>query len=115
MVITDVMGDVENERDKDGKIKKGYMYKVPGVPVIGSDGKPQSGMVGSETTQNVDDFRILERQKIAEDVIEWLHECKHITYDIFHKNYTQTHNYFDDFDKFNDLVKSPHLKTLKEK
>jgi len=116
MVITDLMGDVENERDKGGKIKKGYMYKVPGVPVIGSDGKPQSGMVGSETTQNVDDFRILERQKIAEDILNGNMSAKHITYDIFHKDYSvNTWDYYDDFDKLKRLAKSPHFERPERK
>lgn len=110
LVITDLMADVENERDKGGKIKKGYLYKIPGVPVTGSDGKPQSGMVGSETTQNVDDFRILERQKLASDIISGYISSKHITHDIFHKNYTvETHNYWDNFNDYKRLAKNPHF------
>lgn len=110
LVITDLMSDVENERDKGGKIKKGYLYKIPGVPVIGSDGKPQSGMVGSETTQNVDDFRVLERQKLAADLISGHIASKHITHDIFHKNYTvETYNYWDDFKDYVRLAKNAHF------
>ena len=110
VVITDIMGDVENERAPEGKVKKGYLFKIPGVPVVGSDGKPISGMVGSETTQNVDDFRVLERNTIAKDVIKGAIASKHITYDIFHKSYTtDTYNYFDDgFSKMTRLSKDIH-------
>ena len=108
LIITDVMGEITSDR-KDGKTPKGYLFKIPGVPVYGSDGKPQSGMVGSETTQNVDDFRIDNRQRIGEDVIDGYLANKHITHDIFHKSYsTQTFNYFDDFDKYQRLAKEPH-------
>ena len=99
------MGDVENERDKGGKIKKGYMYKVL-VFCNWFRWQAQSGMVGSETTQNVDDFRILERQKIAEDILNGNMSAKHITYDVFHKNYSINEwDYYDDFDKLKRLAK----------
>ena len=88
------------------KSKKDICTKFIIVPVIGSDGKPQSGMVGSETTQNVDDFRILERQKIAEDILNGNMNAKHITYDVFHKNYSINEwDYYDDFDKLKRLAK----------
>ena len=107
IVITDLMGDITTAR-KEGSPPKGYLYKVPGVPVYGSDGKPLSGMVGSETTQNVDDFRASDRSRIGEDVIAGDIASKHITHDIFHKSIdTQTFNYWDDFDKSTRLSKIP--------
>jgi hypothetical protein len=108
LVITDLMSETASERPE-GKIKKGYLYKIPGVPVIGSDGKPVSGMVGTETIQNVDDFRILSRQTIGLDTVKGNIASKHITHDIFHKGYSvNSYNYFDDFDKIHRVSKKPH-------
>ena len=110
VIITDIMGDVENERGPEGKVKKGYLFKIPGVPVVGNDGKPMSGMVGSETTQNVDDFRVLERNTIGKDILNGAIASKHITHDIFHKSYTvDSYNYFDDgFSKMTRISKGVH-------
>lgn len=108
LVITDIMDQVDSERDE-GKVKKGYLYKIPGVPVYGSDGTPQSGMVGSETTQNVDDFRVLDRQRLAQDLLNGHISGRHITHDIFHKSYSvDTWNYWEDFDKLQRISKNPH-------
>lgn len=109
LVITDVMADVMSERDNGGQITKGYLYKIPGIPVIGSDGKPRSGMVGSETSQNVDDFRILTRNPYGKDVIDGQLVSKHITHDIFFKQYqVEEYNYWDDFDKSKRIGSTPH-------
>lgn len=107
IVITDVMAQASSVR-ADGKLKKGYHYKIPSIPIIGDDGKPTSGMVGDETMQNVDDFRVDDRQLFAEDITKGYIASKHITHDIFHKSYNiETYNYFDDFSKQKRLAKFP--------
>jgi len=109
VVITDVMAEVSAERDKGEQVKKGYLYKIPGIPVHGADGKPKSGMVGSETMQNVDDFRVLERQTYAKDAINGNIATKHITHDIFHKSYdVQRFDYWKDFNKVKRIGAERH-------
>jgi len=96
--ITDTMGETKSDR-KEGKLTKGYLFKIPGVPTYGADGKPQSGMVGSETTQNIDDFRVFTRANVGEDVVNGHLFSKHITHDIFHKSLTTNeYNYFKEMD-----------------
>jgi len=115
LVITDVMGDVASERTDGSTVKKGYLYKIPGIPVTGSDGKPKSGMVGSETLQNVDDFRVLERGTIGKDLIEGNLASRNITHDIFHKSYSvEEYNYFNDFNKTQRLGARTHYETPSE-
>lgn len=114
MVITDVMSEVEAERP-DGPVRKGYLYKIPGIPVTGSDGKPVSGMVGSESAQNVDDFRILQRQSIGKDIINGNLAMKHITHDLFTKEViVETYNYFDKFHDVTRLSATPHYEAPRE-
>lgn len=108
LIITDVMADVQQVRPE-GSVKKGYLYKIPGVPITGSDGKPVSGMVGSESVQNVDDFRILERNSIGKDIVGGYLATKHITHDLFNKSITVNEfKYFDDFNKIQRLSDSVH-------
>jgi len=110
--ITDKYAEAEAIR-AGGKVKKGYLYKVPGIPTIGSDGKPTSGAVGDETLQNVDDFRVDYRQTYLKDVNDGFLSSKHITHDLFFKNYkVDTYDYFDSYEdkkkKIKRIGKIPH-------
>ena len=108
LIITDVMAEVSSERPG-GNVKKGYLYKIPGIPITGSDGNPTSGMVGQESAQNVDDFRVLERQSIGKDIIDGYLATKHITHDLFNKSVTvREFNYFNDWNKLQRLGDGPH-------
>lgn len=99
VVITDLIEEIPADR-KNGAIKNGYLYKVPGVPTYGADGKPLSGMVASESAQNVDDFRIDEKSNYLSDIQNGNLSSKHIIHDTFHKSYqVQTYNYFNSYDK----------------
>ena len=114
IVITDLMAQVETERPG-GAIRKGFLYKIPGIPVQGSDGRPQSGTTGTESAQNVDDFRILERQPIGKDIIDGFIANKHITVDIFNKELiTEEFYYHDDFGKFKRLASKKHYDAPRE-
>jgi hypothetical protein len=116
VVITNSMEEIPSDR-KNGAIKSGYLYKVPGVPSYGADGKPISGMMASESAQNVDDFRIDERSNYLSDLNGGTLAAKHITHDSFHKSYSvQTYDYFNSYDpkskKFGSKLKrlSPNPK-----
>jgi hypothetical protein len=104
--ITDKFNESQGERPE-GKLKSGYHYKIPGIPVIGDDGKPKSGMTGDESYQNVDAFRVDARQQIGKDIKEGFLYSKQITHDLYHKNYSvEEYNYYRDFNKYKRLAKS---------
>lgn len=103
--ITDKFDESKGER-AEGSLKRGYHYKIPGVPVIGDDGKPKSGMVGDESYQNVDSFRVDSRQQIGKDIKEGFLYAKQITHDLYYKNYSvNDYNYYRDFNSYKRLAK----------
>lgn len=106
--ITDKFEQSQSQRPE-GKLRKGYHYKVPGIPITGADGKPTSGMLANESYKNVDDFRIDARQTYAEDINNGYIHAKSITHDLYHKKYSvEEFNYYTDYGKMQRLGK--HMK-----
>lgn len=102
--VTDKYYEMQSDRPE-GKLKRGYHYKVPGIPIIGADGKPKSGMTADESYQNVDKFNIDIRGQYLKDVRDGHLFTKNITHDLYNKSYkVQEYSYFKDFHKLTRLA-----------
>lgn len=109
LVITDLIADAAQTSPPSEGIKKGYMYKTPSVTPLGTDGKPSSAVSQTASLQNVDDFRIMERQPYGKDLLNGNIQLKHITHDLFTKEViVNTWNYHDNFEDTKRLGLKPH-------
>lgn len=108
VVITDKIAEA-SQTNPESSVKKGYMYKIPGVAATDSTGQPQSALNETASIQNVDDFRVMQRQPYGKDLLNGNLSIKHITHDLFNKEViVNTWNYFDNFEDTKRLGTKPH-------
>ena len=108
VVITDLIAEANSAAAGEG-LKRGYMYKIPGVAATDNTGQPNTALNETASIQNVDDFRVMQRQPYGKDLLNGNIQLKHITHDLFTKEViVNTWNYHDNFSDTTRLGAIPH-------